>query len=69
MRAGRHTKPVNVAILGFLTDYKRRHGVGPNLQKEYLLLLFSPLLQKVSTFKKLYNVELLMEGHWHICKG
>ena len=69
MRAGRHTKPVNVAILGFLTDYKRRHGVGPNLQKECLLLLFSPLLQKVSIFKKLYKVEFLMEGHWHICKG
>ena len=69
MRPGRHTKPVNVAILGFLTDYKRRHGEWPNLQKECLLLLFSPLLQKVSTFKKLYKVEFLMEGHWHICKG
>ena len=67
MRTKRHTKPANVAILGFLTDYKRRHGVGPNLQKEYLLLLFSPLLQKVSIFKKLYKVEFLMEGHWHIC--
>ena len=51
MRPGRHTKPVNVAILGFLTDYKRRHGVWPNLQKECLLMLFSPLFQKVVHLK------------------
>ena len=69
MRPGRHTKPVNVAILGFLTDYKRRHGVWPNLQKECLLLLFSPRLQQVSAFKKLYKVEFfcqILECHWHV---